>query len=187
MCSTIHLLIITCYFRFFLVLRQDMVLSSCYGRRLYARTAPPPRRHARDLPPPPCRHARAPPLPTAPPSGPSTRSDLPASNLPAHAAPSRPPRHFAPARPPAPEPCRPRIRLHSATSTARSPAPPTPTPAQPAPPVPPAKVLRIPRYAKFSKSCICALCFTSSLTFQLEYRLCMFSWNSSCVHIVMPL
>ena len=30
-------------FPFFLVLRQDMVLSSCYGRRLYARTAPPPR------------------------------------------------------------------------------------------------------------------------------------------------
>jgi hypothetical protein len=33
-----HLLILTCYFPFFLVLRQDMVLSSCYGRRLYAST-----------------------------------------------------------------------------------------------------------------------------------------------------
>jgi hypothetical protein len=29
--------------------------------------------------------------------------------------------------------------------------------------------------------------YTSSLTLQLEYQLCMFSWNSSCVHIIMSL
>jgi hypothetical protein len=58
-------------FPFFLVLRQDMVLSSCYGRRLYARTAPPPCRHARGpppRPPPPSRrHAATFPLRTCPP------------------------------------------------------------------------------------------------------------------------
>ncbi len=44
-----------------------------------------------------------------------------------------------------------------------------------------------PRSSNFSLRENCALCFTSSLTLQLEYRLCIFSWNSSCVHIVMSL